>query len=178
MMTVAQRKSRASVTRQVETTMVRVPDEESDGVRKTDADRQRALAVKRLRIVLAEDDAIVAALLAELLTDMNHDVCAIVTTERATVQAAAKHAPDMVIADARLGAGSGIRAIEAILWARPVAYVLMSGAEMPPGTTTLFKPFREADLVRAMNSALTIADAAAVLRALNLVHIPGAARGP
>jgi two-component system, response regulator PdtaR len=131
--------------------------------------------VRHLRIVIAEDDAMVGLLLSELLTEMTHDVCALVMTERATVRAAAEHEPDMLIVDVGLGAGSGIRAMEAILSVRLVAHVLMSGAGLPPTATTLVKPFREADLVRAMDSALAMADAAAALQGSNPLPILGAA---
>jgi DNA-binding NarL/FixJ family response regulator len=119
----------------------------------------------------------VGALLAELLAEMDHEVCAVVMTERAAVVAAARYKPDMLIVDATLRAGSGIRAIEAIVWSRPVPYVVMSGGDLPSGVTSLLKPFREADLVRAMTSALAIADAAAALRIPEPTTILGAAGG-
>jgi len=121
-------------------------------------------AMKALRILVVEDDALVASLLSELLGGMGHDVCATAATEAHAVAAAARHAPDLMIVDAALARGSGVSAIEEILRAGPVAHLFVSGdpatvQALKPSAVVVRKPFREADLVRAIESALNAAAA-------------------
>ena len=67
--------------------------------------------MKRLRIVVVEDDALVGMLLAETLVEMGHEVFEIVATEAEAVAAAARHKPDLMIVDVRLREGNGVCAI-------------------------------------------------------------------
>ena len=66
-----------------------------------------------LRIVLAEDDALIAMDLAELLTGMGHEVCAIARSEAEAVAMAASHQPDLMIMDGTLDGGDGVSAMRA-----------------------------------------------------------------
>ena len=73
--------------------------------------------------------------------------------------AATRHRPDLMIVDARLGGGSGVSAVEEILRAGPLAHVFISGdAETvrvrKPDAVVVRKPFREAELARAIDMAL------------------------
>jgi two-component system, response regulator PdtaR len=131
------------------------------------ADELRACAyrsMKALRVLVIEDDALIAALLSELLAGMGHDVCATAATEAHAVAAAARHRPDLIIVDASLARGSGVAAVEEILRAGPVAHLFVSGnpgmvQALRPSAVVVRKPFREADLVRAIESALNAAAA-------------------
>ena len=87
--------------------------------------------MEALRVLVAEDDALIALLLAELLAGMGHEVCATAATEREAVIAAAHYKPDLMIVDAGLGRGSGVSAVEEILRAGPLAPC--SSAEMLKG---------------------------------------------
>ncbi len=122
--------------------------------------RTRRGRVTVLRILVVDDDPTIAGLLAETLESNGHLVCGIATTEEGAVTAAARERPDMIIVDVLLGRGSGIRAIELIQRSHPVPHVFMTGGTLPPGAEGLMKPFRETDLVAAMDRAL----ATAVLR--------------
>lgn len=116
--------------------------------------------VNPLRVMVVDDDAMISSLLASLLTEMGYDVCAVENTEAGAVAAAAECAPDLMIVDARLGYGSGVAAVDAILQSRPVAYILISGQRVHAShsdAVTLQKPFREADLARAIARALKAA---------------------
>jgi CheY-like chemotaxis protein len=118
--------------------------------------------MKALRVLVIEDDALIAMLLSELLAGMGHDVCATATTEADAVIAATRHRPDLMIVDARLGRGSGVSAVEEILRAGPVAHLFISGdAEKvqtrQPDAVVVRKPFREAELARAIDTALAAA---------------------
>src|ERR1700733_6466568 len=112
-----------------------------------------------LRVLVVEDDAIMGMLLAEMLEQMGHDVCAIELNETDAVTAADRCRPDLMIVDVRLGTGSGISAVKKILRAGPVAHVFVGGdlseiKAAPPGTVALQKPYHEADLARAIRRAL------------------------
>jgi hypothetical protein len=61
----------------------------------------------------------------------------------------------LFILDVALGSGSGLSALTATLRLGPVRYIIMSGAPVKFGGVVLRKPFREADLVRAIESAMS-----------------------
>ena len=113
----------------------------------------------KLSVLLVEDEAIVAMLFADLLVAMGHEVCAIEATEAGAVTSAVRYRPDLMIVDVHLMGGSGTSAVAAILRAGFVPHVFVSGdalgaAPLASGSVVLQKPFREADLVRAIESAL------------------------
>jgi CheY-like chemotaxis protein len=112
-----------------------------------------------LRILVVEDDAIIGMLLGELLTAMGYEVCAVAGTEAEAVEAAAEHQPDLMMVDATLGEGNGIRAVETILRTGPVACVFTTGDALSvslrrPGAVVVQKPFDEADLIPAIARAI------------------------
>jgi DNA-binding NtrC family response regulator len=115
--------------------------------------------MKALRILVVEDDNIIGMLLAEMLQEMGHDVCAIEATEADAVTAAARCGPDLMIVDVRLGEGSGVAAVEKILRTRPVPHVFASGnisvvQALKPSAVVIQKPYRESDLTKAIQRAL------------------------
>ena len=107
-----------------------------------------------LRILIVDDDATIATLLAETVAASGHIVCGMATTELEAVDAAERDKPDLIIIDVDLAMGSGLRAIERIVRNGPVAHVFISGNRMPVGTHALLKPFRPAELLQAMDRAL------------------------
>jgi len=115
--------------------------------------------MKALRVLVVEDDALIAMLLGEMLASMGHDVCATAATEAEAVSAASRYGPDLMIVDAGLGRGSGVSAVEEILRAGPVAHVFVSGdtdtvQRRRSDAIVVRKPFREAELARAIDAAL------------------------
>ncbi|PBN43585.1 response regulator [Sphingobium sp. D43FB] len=70
---------------------------------------------ERLRIVLVEDDALIAMDLADLLIGMDYDVLAIAGTEDEAVAAAERYKPNLMIVDANLSEGTGVSAMRQIL---------------------------------------------------------------
>jgi len=113
-----------------------------------------------LRVLVVEDDAMIAMLLAETVIGLGHTVCAIEATESEAVAAAHRFQPDIMIVDAGLHQGNGISAVETILRARFVPHVFVTGDPMAvqalrPGAVVLQKPFFEHELVRAIGIALT-----------------------
>lgn len=104
----------------------------------------------------------IGPVLVEKLAALGHAVCATVATEAGAVAAAAQHKPDLMIVDVNLKQGSGTAAVQQITQAAPVPHLFISGdgqRAVAPGAVLLVKPFREADLVRAIERALPPAGA-------------------
>ena len=115
--------------------------------------------MKALRVLVVEDDAMIGMLFADALAAMGYDVCAIEATETDAVAAAARHKPDLMIVDARLRDGSGVSAVQQILRTGWVPHVFVSGETssvraLIPDAIVIQKPFRDADLNRAIRRAL------------------------
>ena len=111
--------------------------------------------MRRLRILLVEDDAVISALVADVLAGLGHDVCGTARTESEAIEAAARHAPDLMIVDAYLKVGSGVSAMTAILRRAAMPHIFMTGGPrqiIPPQATVLFKPFGAASLTAALDS--------------------------
>jgi len=112
-----------------------------------------------LRILVVEDNVIIAMLLEATLADMGHEVCAVEGTEAGAVAAAALHRPDLLIVDARLSEGSGILAVDRILHDGFVPHIFVSGADLDPEklnprAVRVIKPYDERDLFAAIQQAL------------------------
>ncbi|WP_457797238.1 response regulator [Methylocystis sp. S23] len=115
--------------------------------------------MKRIRILVVEDDPMLGDLLAEMLQTMGHEVCGIESTEPDAVAAARRSKPDLMIIDAGLREGSGVSAAEKACAAGFIPHFFMSGdisrvKVLRPGAIAVQKPFREADLVHAIRLAL------------------------
>ena len=115
--------------------------------------------MKKLRVMIVEDDRSIADLLAELVEALGHEVCAIESSESGAVAAAARSKPDLMIIDAHLRQGSGIGAVETITRSAHVPHIYVTGNAsavrmMKPIATVLQKPYFELDLVLAIQSAL------------------------
>ena len=113
--------------------------------------------MKPLRILLVDDNIIVAMLLGEILMGLGHEICASETSEAGAVRAADLHRPDLMIVDARLGEGSGVAAVEAICRTGHVPHLFISGGKVDghrPNAVVLQKPFLEPELIEAMQRAL------------------------
>jgi DNA-binding response OmpR family regulator len=115
--------------------------------------------MKPLRVLVVEDEILIAMLITQVLEDMGHDVCATESTKAGAVAAAAQHKPDFMIVDAGLPDGSGVSAVEEILLAAQVAHIFVSGdvagiKALRPHAVVVQKPFFASDLNRAMQLAL------------------------
>ena len=114
---------------------------------------------KPLRILVVEDDALIGALLGELLVEMGHQVCAIEVDEAGAVAAAARHKPDLMIVDATLGEGNGIRAVDTVNLSGSIRHLFTSGDTLRvkllrPDAIVVQKPFVEIELARAITRAM------------------------
>jgi DNA-binding NarL/FixJ family response regulator len=81
-----------------------------------------------MRVVIAEDSAVVRAGLAEILADRGHDVVAAVGNGEALLAAVAEHQPDVTVVDVRMPPGytdEGLRAAIEIRRHHPATGVLV-----------------------------------------------------
>jgi DNA-binding response OmpR family regulator len=111
-----------------------------------------------LRILVAEDDAMIAMFLSDLLEALGHVVCAVTDTEAGTVDAAMLHCPDLMIVDEGLRVGSGIAAVQRIEITLPMSHIFATGdcyrvLKAEPDAIVLQKPFNAPALVRAIERA-------------------------
>jgi CheY-like chemotaxis protein len=104
-----------------------------------------------LRIVIVENDALIAMDLADLLIGMGHDVAAIARTEDEAVAAAARFKPNLMIVDGRLDEGTGASAMQKILAYGFVPHLYVTGdplqmSDLAGGGVVIGKPFNLNDL--------------------------------
>jgi len=121
--------------------------------------------MESLRILVVEDNAMIGILLAEMLEEMGHDVCAIEETEANAVAAAIRCRPQLMIVDVGLGEGSGVSAVDEISRTGSVPHIFISGdisrvKVLRPWAVALQKPFREPELERAIRRAFDAGAAA------------------
>ncbi len=110
----------------------------------------------KARVLIIEDEAVIAMDLSDLVTAAGHSVCAVESTASGAVAAANRERPDLVLADIQLADGSsGIDAVKQILasFDVPVIFItafpdrLLTG-ERPEPTFLITKPYSP-DMVRA-----------------------------
>jgi DNA-binding NtrC family response regulator len=115
--------------------------------------------MKALRVLVVEDEAMIAMMLVEVLATMGHDICGVEATESDAVAAAARCSPDMMIVDVWLADGNGVSAVEEIRRTKFVPHVFVTGditmvRALRDDAVIIQKPYREPDLVQAMERAL------------------------
>lgn len=112
-----------------------------------------------LRVLVVEDEAMVAMAIEDILDQMGHLVCGKVGTESDAVAASYQSNPDLIIIDGRLRIGSGIVAMRKILSKKYVPHIYISGDSLVAETldhnaVVLQKPFSEAQLADAIVCAI------------------------
>lgn len=119
---------------------------------------------QRPRVLLVEDEALIALHLQNLLEIWRYDVVATAESAAEAVERATRHRPDLVLMDIRLKEGSsGIDAAQAILAQRIVPIIFVTGNGDPatlaaaaaiPHAGVVLKPFHPAELKTVMERAL------------------------
>jgi CheY-like chemotaxis protein len=112
-----------------------------------------------LRILVAEDNALIGMLLADMLATMGHEVYDLEMTVAGTIASAARHRPDLMILDGRLRDGSGIDAADTISFSQIIPHIFVTGDpahihERLPDAVILRKPFDEIALATAIRQVL------------------------
>jgi CheY-like chemotaxis protein len=116
-----------------------------------------------LRVLVVEDEAMIAMLLAEVLGELGYEVCATEATEAGAVAAAARHQPDLMIVDDGLRRGNGIAAVEQITRSGFIPHVFVTGKSLRdqslcPSAVVIQKPFTIAELVWGIKRALAVGE--------------------
>lgn len=112
------------------------------------------------RVLIVEDESMVAMLLQDTLTDIGCEVVAIASRFDDAMEKATALSFDVAILDVNLN-GRNTFAIAESLHARGIAVLFATGygaAGLPPSlqsSVVLRKPFRQRDLERALQAALS-----------------------
>ncbi|MCA0994431.1 response regulator [Alloyangia pacifica] len=115
------------------------------------------------RVLIIEDEAIIAMDLESIVADLGHRVTGVARTRAAAVELAQQETPDLVLADIQLADNSsGIDAVNDILGAlgdRPVIFItafperLLTG-ERPEPAFLISKPYSEEQVRSAVSQAM------------------------
>jgi DNA-directed RNA polymerase specialized sigma24 family protein len=143
--------------------VARILGKSEDDVERDIAETQLAIE-KQLasRVLIIEDESIIAIHLENMMTELGHDVVGIAATRDDAVRQALARRPGLVLADVRLADGSsGIDAVADILrsFDVPVVFItayperLLTGERMEP-TYLITKPFLPEAVKAAVGQAL------------------------
>src|SRR6184192_2359699 len=126
-----------------------------------------------MRILVAEDETIIRLDLCELLRRAGFEVVAEARDGEEAVTLAREHAPDLAIMDVKMPRLDGIEAARRILDERPIPIVMLTAYGQQELVSRaieagvfgyLVKPFREQDLLPAIETARARHDELAALR--------------
>jgi len=127
----------------------------------------------RVRILIAEDETIIRLDVRTLLEKAGHEVVAEARDGEEAVALAAEHDPDLIVMDVRMPHLDGIEAARQISDRKPVPIVMLTAyaeedlvtrASEAGAFAYLVKPFREVDLLPALNTARARFEELAALR--------------
>jgi len=114
----------------------------------------------RCRILVAEDESIIAMDLKGILLRMGYDVTSIVNNALEAIQKTEEEKPDIILMDILLtGSLDGIEAAKIISFKHNVPIIYLSAlndeqtikrAHFTPGSMFIQKPYREHDLKKAI----------------------------
>jgi CheY-like chemotaxis protein len=130
-----------------------------------DAARDALLRQKPTKVLIIEDETVIALDLSDIVDRAGHTVAGVATTKAEAVRLAAETRPGLVLADVQLQDGSsGIDAVREIIAQAPVPVVFITAfpeqvltGERPEPTFLLSKPFNQATVLITMSQALLTA---------------------
>jgi DNA-binding NarL/FixJ family response regulator len=100
-----------------------------------------------MRVLIVEDDSIIAMHLAMLVAELGHQVCATAASAARAIAQAAAHNPDVVLMDIRLAQGSsGIDAARALHAQQALRCIFLS-ANLDEPTRKALLPYEPIDFV-------------------------------
>lgn len=116
----------------------------------------------RARILIIEDEPIIAMDIEMIVRELGHDVVGVATTHREAVDEAQKHQPGLVLADIQLADNSsGIEAVQEILTDLKVPVIFITAfperlltGDRPEPAFLLTKPYQPATLRAAISQVL------------------------
>jgi len=115
-----------------------------------------------MRLLIAEDETIIRLDLRDLLERAGFEICAEARDGIEAVELARKEQPDLAILDVKMPRLDGIEAARRILEERPIPIVMLTAYDQKELISRaveagvfgyLVKPFREADLLPAIETA-------------------------
>jgi response regulator NasT len=119
-------------------------------------------ADKRIRILVAEDEALIRMDLVEMLQEAGYEVVAQATNGEEAIALATEHQPDLAILDVKMPVLDGISAAEKIISIAPVLMLtafsqreLVDRARDAGVMAYVVKPFTISDLVPAIEIAFS-----------------------
>ena len=119
-------------------------------------------AAKPVRILVAEDEALIRMDLIEMLGEAGYTVCAEATNGQEAIDLAREHRPDLCILDVKMPVLDGISAAQAIIDIAPVLMLtafsqreLVERARDAGVMAYVVKPFTIGDLVPAIEIAVS-----------------------
>ena len=121
-------------------------------------------AILQARILIVEDEALVAWEISDMLRDLGHQICGVAATAEEAVRMAAAHRPDLILMDVTLrGPRDGIDAATEIQACRSVR-ILYVTAHSDPVTRArmeatgpvgiLHKPYTDGEVEQVITAAL------------------------
>jgi len=120
------------------------------------------IADKRIRILVAEDEALIRMDLVEMLQEAGYEVVAQATNGEEAIALAIEHQPDLAILDVKMPILDGISAAEKIISIAPVLMLtafsqreLVDRARDAGVMAYVVKPFTISDLVPAIEIAFS-----------------------
>jgi CheY-like chemotaxis protein len=124
-----------------------------------------AQALGALKVLIVEDESVIAWALQSLVEDLGHEVLEAAASGEAAIAAAAEHQPELILMDINLGGGiDGIEAAGRIQAAGTVAVIFVSAygdegtkariAECVPGAPLLTKPVSARAIRQAIDEAV------------------------
>lgn len=123
----------------------------------------------KTRVLIIEDEPVIAADIEAIVGDLGHEVCAIATTRSEATEQAAQHRPGLVLADIQLADNSsGIDAANDILTDLPVPVIFITAfperlltGDRPEPAFLITKPFLPNAVKAAISQALFFEEDAA-----------------
>ena len=110
-----------------------------------------------LKVLIAEDDLLIADMTEELLSDNGYDVCGIGRTVADATALAWRHRPELAILDVRLADGDlGTQVAAELTELRNLGILYVTGnvaavrSDTVRGHACLAKPYRPGDLLRSL----------------------------
>jgi len=124
---------------------------------------EKGISMAAIRILMAEDNDLVALTLEEQLKGLGYDVIGVARTGAEAIDLASRLSPDLIIMDIRMPEVEGTEAAARINQQRPVPILMLTAytdrdtirkAEAAGALGYLVKPVNEAELPPAINIAL------------------------